>query len=71
LSDPDPANNSGSDWILIHTTALQTLLCPFQEAGLLEFFWLGEGQLWIDLTLAQQNKEELTGLYQLATSFIL
>jgi hypothetical protein len=37
----------------------------------LEFFSLDEGQLWIDFTPAFETESELTGLYQLGTSFLV
>jgi len=46
-------------------------ICFQEEASLLDFFTLGEGELWIDFTAALEAKDELTSLYQLATSFLI
>jgi hypothetical protein len=46
-------------------------MCFQEEAGMLEFFSLGENQLWIDFTPALEAKDELNCLYQLGTGFLV
>jgi hypothetical protein len=67
-ADPDPVQKSHPDpqhWLKYITIFSQ------EEAGLLEFFSLGEGQLWIDFTPALEAKDELTCLYLLGTGFLV
>ena len=41
------------------------------EFDLLEVFYLGDDQLWLDFTPSLEKDDELNSIYQLAASFLL